>query len=357
MLLSSEIPPQYTELPLIDYLLSRFAYLPRAEWEARIAEGRLTYNGAPVTPATPVSRGGILTYDVPPFPQPAVNFNYTILYEDIYLLAVNKPPNLRVHGEGRYMQANLVYHLRHVHQPSYPSVSTVHRLDADTSGVVILATDGEAAGLIGRQFEARSVGKRYLALVRGVPQPLHAVIDRPIGRVDNPAYARLGRVPRSWVDAPKAKHALTAYRVLAAYAPPADSDLHLGDALQAGADRTRVALVELMPETGRTHQLRVHMAAIGHPLVGDRLYQLGDAEYVTWREQPDDPRYADWLPRHALHCSALAIDHPASGERLTFNAPLADDIAALIDHLTPLAIPVNDETDGKRQDEDHECKP
>lgn len=334
--LTSPVPASFRETPLIDYLCARFSYLSRAEWSARIAEGRLRVNGAAGAATTPVGQGDLVSYDVPPFPQPDARFDYTLIYVDDWLLAVNKPPNLRVHGEGRYMMANLVYHLRHLHAPPFPSASTVHRLDADTSGVVVLARDAATAGALGRQFELRSVAKRYLALVRGAPPAAEGVIDRPIGFLENPRYAAKGRVPRCGVDAPGARPAVTHYRVL-------ERITVAGDALRSrlppaahhryAAVEETFALVELQPETGRTHQLRVHMAWLGCPLIGDRLYGLSDAAYVAWRENPGDPQYADLLDRQALHCAEMRLRRPADDRELALAAPLAADLARLWEEL------------------------
>jgi 23S rRNA-/tRNA-specific pseudouridylate synthase len=103
---------------------------------------------------------------------------------------------------------------------------------------------------------------------------------------------------------------------------------------QAVAERFRtptVSLVALTPVTGRTHQLRVHMAWLGHPVVGDRLYSLTDAEFVDWREHLDAPQYADWLPRHALHCVETRLTHPHTGVEVVMQAPLAADMQRVIE--------------------------
>lgn len=325
MQLSSKVTAAYKQVPLIDYLCGRFSYLPRETWLERLAEGRLRHNGAPASAETIVTQGDEIAYDVPPFPQPPANFAYRIIYEDDHLIGINKPPNLRVHGEGRFMMANLLFHLRHRHDPPYPSALLCNRLDADTSGVVVVARDSVTAGAVGDLLAEREVGKRYLALVRGVPAAAHGTIDRPIGKVENPRYARSGRVPRCWVDAPGAKPAVTHFRVLERFAPPQPAGV--GERFRSA----EYALVELHPVTGRTHQLRVHLAWLGHPVVGDRLYSVTDAEYVHWREHPGDPAFADWLPRHALHCAETRFPHPHRDGEVVMIAPLADDMQAVVD--------------------------
>ena len=254
MQLTSKVTSPFRDLTLIDYLTKRFSYLSREEWLARIAEGRLLYNDEKAHAETVVRQGGRVTYDVPPFPQPDADFNYEIIYGDRWLLAINKPPNLRVHGEGKYMMANLIYHVRHVHEPPYPEATLVNRLDADTSGVVLLARQRDAARALGRLFEQREVEKRYLALVHGIPEPLEGKIDLPIGHVDNPRYRKSGRVPRIGPDAPNAKEAVTYYKTIEQFEKPAQAkSLH---------PSRKCALVELRPDSGRTHQLRVHMSLV-----------------------------------------------------------------------------------------------
>lgn len=316
MKLSSEVPAPYKGTRLLDYLTRRFSYLDAATWLERIAEGRLTHNGAPADPNAIVQQGDVVTYDVPPFPQPPANFDYTIVYADAWLLGINKPPGLRVHGEGRYMMANLIHHLRHNHTPPYPNATLCNRLDADTSGVVLAARDGETLRAMNQLLAERRIAKTYLALVHGVPDPAVGTIDQPVGKVENLRYAKRGRVPRCWVDSPRGKPAQTDYRVLEIFTLP---------------ENRRAALVELTPHTGRTHQLRVHMAWLGCPVVGDRLYMLNDEAYVAWRQDKTNPTFADWLPRQALHCLANEFVHPRTGSPVRLEAPLAADIQALVD--------------------------
>ena len=171
---------------LIDYLVGRYTYLDRETWLERIAEGRFKYEGMLASAETQLKQGGLVSYDVPPFPQPNANFNYSIIYEDDWLLAINKPPNLRVHGEGKYMMANLSYHLWYNHSPSYPQAKLINRLDTDTSGVVLFAKDPDTAREMGWLFERKEVEKTYLALVHGVLDPPSGIIDQPIGKVENP---------------------------------------------------------------------------------------------------------------------------------------------------------------------------
>ena len=333
MELSSQVTGNYKNRPLIDYLIGRYTYFSREQWLGRLAEGLLDYNGMLANAETIVTQGGIVVYRVPPFPQPSADFGYTIIYEDDWILAVNKPPNLRVHGEGPFMMANLVYHLRHKHQPPYPKVTTIHRLDADTSGVVVLAKDREMAGMLGKMIENRLIDKRYLALVRGVLDPQEGQIDRPIGKMEDRSEHKGGRIPRSWVDTADAKPAQTGYKLLKSYSLKGYRSTYSLPFDHWSWQTEQCSLVELRPHTGRTHQLRVHLAWLGHIIVGDRLYALPDDLYVDWRDNRDDARCIDLLERQALHCSEMGFIHPHTKEEVVCQAPLSADIVALIQEL------------------------
>lgn len=201
----------------------------------------------------------------------------TILHRDDHLLAVSKPAGLlSVPGRGPDLRDCLVSRL----EPEFPGVRIVHRLDRDTSGVMILALDPDTHRDLGAQFERRQVHKRYIARVAG-----HVVEDA--GRIELPLCKDFDRPPRHRVDhAPdRGKSAVTDWRVIT-----------------RGRGWTQL---ELTPHTGRSHQLRVHCEAIGHPILGDPLYG-------------DDSTQA---PRLMLHAESLRITHPQTGETITFEAP------------------------------------
>ncbi len=307
MLVSSKVPNGFGPAPIADYLAGRFTYWSRPEWEASVTDGRITANGAPASLTTQVTGGDQVACDLPNFAPPAVNLDVAILYEDAWLLVVDKPPGLRVHSQGRFVTANLIYYLRYQHQPPYPEVHLAHRLDADTSGVLALARDKTTLAALARQFERGDVRKTYLALVHGAPDTDAAAIDLPIGRIGD------GEVPRYGVTA-EGKTAVTHMRVLERF----------GD---------EYALLELQPAHGRTHQLRVHCAAIGHPLVGDALYTMNDAAYLAWRREGRHQGEMDLIARQALHCARLELWHPERETAVSFTAPLPADMADLLARL------------------------
>lgn len=199
----------------------------------------------------------------------------TILHADDDLVVVDKPAGLlSVPGRGAERADCLIGRLR----GEFPSVRLVHRLDLDTSGVIVFALTAQAQAHLGQQFEARRVRKRYAALVAGHPKETR-------GRVDLPLIV-------DWPNRPRQKVCLETGR-------PAQTDWRV---LRAEGENTRMRLV---PITGRSHQLRVHMQALGHPILGDTLYADGAA--------------LDW-PRLMLHAEELRLTHPMTGQPHAFRA-------------------------------------
>ena len=306
MNVSSKVPASLSGMPVAMYLASRFTYLPEATWCQLIEEGRISCNGTRCDVATTVRKGDNICCDLPDFEAPAVNLDYTIVYEDEWLLGVNKPAGLRVHSSGKFVNANLIYHLRHVRQPAYPEANLINRLDADTSGLVLLARDKRVLSLLMHQFAKGLVAKHYLAVVNGRPSPGNGTIDLPIGPVKD------ARVPRFGIDSIQGKPAVTHYETVR----------------ELTKDCT---LLELKPETGRTHQLRVHMAAMGHPIAGDALYTMNDTDYLDWLHNPPPQ---DGLRRQALHSHQLQFSHPILKTVCTLTAPSPPDMAKFIKTMT-----------------------
>lgn len=302
MKVSSRVPPAFNGQSLIEYLAGRFSYLCESDWRQLIRQGRISCNQTLCGEDHILSRGDIIGCELPDFEAPAANFNYSTIYEDQWLLAINKPAGLRVHSGGRFFASNLIYHIREFRRPPCPEANLVNRLDADTSGLVLLAKDKDVLKDLMRQFAQGLVDKRYLALVKGCPSPAEGSIDLPIGPVKG------AQVPRFGIDPAEGKPSITHYKTLR----PIGKEL---------------TLLELHPETGRTHQLRVHLAAIGHPIVGDALYTLYDEDYLDWRRNP--PRTSG-LQRQALHSHQLRFYHPILKTHCTLLASLAADIEAII---------------------------
>lgn len=306
MQVSSKVPAPFNGVSVLEYLSTRFTYLSEDAWRQLLQEGQIFCNGAPCEATRQVAKNDVIGCELPDFQAPEVNLDYQIIYEDEWLLGISKPAGLRVHSSGKFVKANLIYHLRHVHQPAYPEANLVNRLDADTSGLVLLARDKEVHSQLAQQFVEGRVEKRYLAVVAGCPTPANGTIDLPISPVQD------AQVPRFGVEVATGKPAVTHYKTIR----------KLGK---------NFSLLELRPETGRTHQLRVHLAALGHPIAGDGLYTMNDADYLHWRRNP--PPQTTWQ-RQALHSHQLQFLHPILQTTCTLTAPLAADIEQLIDKIT-----------------------
>jgi len=239
-------------------------------------------------------------------PMPADPEPVEALFEDDSVLVLNKPPRLRStprhRHEGQSLLNRAIGHLRGADAEPF----VVHRLDMETSGVLLFAKSSAMASGIARQFQAKTVRKTYLALVVGVPEPTFEV-DAPLAK--HPQHETGMAVAAS------GKPAQTRFRTLAA-----NAEIDLREAFAPGelpdacpAPRPGLSLVEATPLTGRTHQIRVHLAHAGFPIVGDTLYGL----------------VGPWIERHALHARKLALRHPRTGEAAEFDAPLPADMAAL----------------------------
>lgn len=295
MELSSKVTADYKNVPLISYLSQRFRYLSRQEWQERIADGRLKHNGVAAQATTMVTQGDIVSYTMPDDTPPRQD--YTVLYEDEWLLGVNKPPHLLVHASGPFIQENLIYQIRQWHTPPLPRAHLVNRLDRETSGVILVAKDKETLRLMSQQFAQTAVEKRYLALVAGIPDPAHGVIEQSIIQL-----AKDDGPPRFAISqSPAAKTAVTEYQIQQSF-------------------KDQYALLRLTPKTGRTHQIRVHLAAIGHPIIGDKVY----GGLTEGQKQP--------IKRHLLHCHQNQFNHPVTQTTTVVQAPLPADMQAFIDH-------------------------
>lgn len=303
-------------------LASVLPWRSRASVHRLIEQGFVQLLGRSAAPARRVRTGDTIVVDVPPRPEavpdPGAGVEFTILYEDRWMVAVDKPAGLAVHPAGRRLDGTLIHALhRRYRRPGSPPEDVVprllHRIDVETSGVVAVGLDEDFHHLAARQFEDRLVQKTYLAVVHGRPEPAAGRIDLPIGP-DKASPVRLKlEARRDGTGLP----ASTRYRTLRS------SD--------------RFALVELQPETGRTHQLRVHLAAIGCPLVGDKIY--GGNEDIFLEQLRGELSAASRarliLDRHALHAHELRLFHPMLGRELVLRAPLPEDLAGLVPGADP----------------------
>jgi 23S rRNA pseudouridine1911/1915/1917 synthase len=299
--LRSRIPRSAAGQTLLDYLTGRFRYRDRAGWLAEIEAQRLLLDGHPIAGSARLQAGGELCYLRASSPEPYVDRAFVVLHQDDHLLAVDKPAHLPMHADGPFARNTLVQLLReHTGNTAW---SLVHRLDRETSGVVVLAATAEARRTLQQQWPSGTVAKTYHAIVRGNVTAAFTV-DLPIGRSRDSSIS-LRRAAGS--AATEALPACTHF-VPEAHAPG-------------------VTLLRCEPTTGRTHQIRVHLEAHGTPIVGDKLYGRPDRDYLAFVaavKQNSDGRTA--MPgepdRQLLHASELRLDHPVSGQAMRLRAPL-----------------------------------
>jgi 23S rRNA pseudouridine1911/1915/1917 synthase len=277
------------------YLAAVGRWGTRSQVQRLIAAGAVRLDGQPAKAGTLLRRGQTIEVETPPPATPArveaEAIALDVIYEDDWLLVINKPAGLVVHPAPGHWSGTLVSALLHHWKGGRPGLDAmrpgiVHRLDKDTSGVLVIAKDAATLEALGAQFRARAVEKQYVAFVWGRPRAPRGIIAEPIGR--NPLHRKKMAVRRS------GRPALTTYEVC-----------------ESGGG---ITMLRLFPKTGRTHQLRVHLAAIGHPIVGDRAYGRGGAAVIG---------------RQALHAERISFRHPRTGARVTFTAPLAPDLAEL----------------------------
>ncbi|MGH9474866.1 MAG: RluA family pseudouridine synthase [Terriglobales bacterium] len=297
----------------------------RARLQAQIRMGAVRVNGAEQRKPGLVLRGGDRVQAglgaAPPVAAEALAepIPLAVLYEDDELAVLDKPAGLVVHPGSGVGSGTLVNALLHRYGrlargggPQRPGI--VHRLDRLTSGVMVVARTDAAHQRLGEQFQARSVIKLYRALVHGIPGMQAGEIQLPIGRDLRQRVRMTTRRP-----AAHARSAHTSYRVLEAFPPPAPTPPSQRSAWS-------FSLLELRLHTGRTHQIRVHLAALGHPVVGDRLY--GAAAELT------GSGLAEYQPaRVMLHAAELEFTHTVSGARMHFQAPLPAEMDELAQRL------------------------
>jgi 23S rRNA pseudouridine1911/1915/1917 synthase len=290
--------------------------LSRSRLKALIEQGCVSTEGRPVRePSTRVKAGQIFAIILPdpePAAPPAQPLSLVVLFEDQDLIVLDKPAGLVVHPAPGNQDLTLVNALLAHCGESLSGIGgvlrpgIVHRLDKDTSGVLVAAKSARAhAGLV-EQFAARTVERNYRAVVWGSPSPAQGEIDAPIGR------SPVNRKKMAVVGPGKGKPALTRYRTLARYAG-------------GGA-----SLLECRLATGRTHQIRVHLTHIGHALIGDPTYGRGP------KRNTQVAAAVDWMGRQALHAASLGFTHPVTGAALRFATEPPADMQQLIASLESL---------------------
>jgi len=300
------------------FLVGRAPEITRSTFQRLIEEGRVTVNGSPEKASYKVRSGDVIAYSVPA-PKPAhaqpQDIPLDIVYEDEELIVINKPKGMVVHPAPGSRDGTLVNALL-AHCKGLASVGgverpgIVHRLDKDTSGVMVVAKSDPSYQSLQKQIQSRRAERRYVVLVWGDPKWTDAVVDASIGR--HPSDRKKMAVIES--AAHRSRVAVT--------------ELHVAERFGT------IALVEARLQTGRTHQVRVHCAYAKHPVVGDPVYsgnrrlESGCGEFVR-----EINRLIGELHGQALHAFRLSFDHPRTGAPMEFTAPVPNDMQALVDRL------------------------
>lgn len=267
---------------LAAYLARAFTHSDEATWRARAERGEIDLDGQRAEPSAPLHAGQVVTWRRPPWDEPDVPRSWRTVFEDGWLIAVDKPSGLPTMPAGGFLQ----HTLQRLVQREYASARPLHRLGRFTSGLVLFARDHDTAAQLSRAWREHQVDKRYRALAAGTIPWESLTIDAPIGPVTHP---RLGTV-----------HAASSS------GRPAASTVHV---VERRSDST---LVDVDIATGRPHQVRIHIAWAGHPLVGDPLYERGGVPRAADPALPGDGGYL-------LHASRLAFEHPDARTRVVID--------------------------------------
>jgi 23S rRNA pseudouridine1911/1915/1917 synthase len=269
---------------VLSYLDGRYHHSSAEEWRARIESGQVRLDGATVRPEAPLLPGQILAWRRAPWREPDAPLSFAVLHRDSHLLGVLKPSGLPTVPAGGFLEHTLLWQVRR----RYPEASPLHRLGRATTGVILFARTGEAARILAEAWRRGEVRKIYRALVQGAPAEDCFTVETPIGRVP---HRRLGSIHAA---NPGGKPSLSRVTVL--------------------ERRRDVTLVDVEIATGRPHQIRIHLAAAGHPLAGDPLYAPGGLPRENTDALPGDSGYL-------LHARLLAFRHPATDLPLEVEAP------------------------------------
>lgn len=273
-------------LTVLDYYTQRYCHSDRAQWQQRIAAGQILLDGVEATATTQLTAGQRLTYNRPPWQEPDVPLIFETLHEDEDVVIIAKPAGLPVLPGGGFLEHTLLWQL----QERYPQTTPVpiHRLGRGTSGLLLLARSTVARAVLSQQMRDRQIQKIYRALAQGTSMPDRFTVTQPIGKVPHPTLGYL------YAAHPQGQPAYSECRVL--------------------HRRTNATLLEVSIQTGRPHQIRIHLAAAGHSLVGDPLYATGGVPILQASDGaipvPGDCGYH-------LHAFRLAFMHP-NGRTMEF---------------------------------------
>ena len=290
-----------------NFLRDRYAHFSRNKLQGWIDEGRIVMDGKRLKASTTLRPGDALKVLTQQTEEPPVTIKFGILFEDEHVLVVDKPGNLPVHPAGKFLFNTLLMQLRAQRGRPY---HLIHRLDRETSGVVLLAKDPITAASLVRQFRERTTEKRYSAIVIGHPPEDKFTVDADIGSANSFIRLKMQAYPKGTGKL----EALTHFTVL----KRADNGL---------------ALVDCELKTGRQHQIRVHLSYAGFPVIGDKLYGDDDnifLDHINRRPMSEEVRLKLAIERHGLHSRSLKFFHERANRWLEIESPLPDDMKGLL---------------------------
>ena len=281
---------------LLQFLVRRFRYHDDRVWQDHISHQRLWINDKLGHANQILKNGQKVTYLRPDYLEPDVDRRFEIVYEDDAFIAVNKSGNLPTSPSGKYFKNTLAQIL--AKEMNWNKVYTLHRLDRETSGLLLFAKTQEVAQLMAEKIRKREIEKEYIAIVHArTPLEDSFFVSVPIGRSKHSAI----RIKQAVI--PNGKMSQTSFEKV--------------------AQDANYAQLKVKPLTGRTHQIRVHCAYLGLPILGDKLYSLQEQDFIKWINDGDDYLTQQTLPscRQMLHASQLTLQHPITQQKLVLYAP------------------------------------
>ena len=288
------------------FLAKNYPFLGRSAWQSRLRQGQLRVQDVAVHPAYKLKKGDAVTHFNPEESEPHVDSNIFAFWEGDGVMAVYKPSNLPMHEGGKYRKKTFCELVRREIGESW---SAVHRLDRDTSGLVLCANDPTIRNVLSAELRARTLEKTYLAIAMGKPTKDHWIEKRPLGFTGKTEWR-----DKRWV----VKGGL-----------PSETEFNV---VETAGD---YVLMKIKPKTGRTHQIRIHAAANGLPLIGDTRYNSDETIFLEYIDRGFTPRVLQRIgaPRLCLHASGLSFLHPVTNLRCDLNLPLPNDMTYIWDSI------------------------